>query len=161
MNLLPFTVSVNADPPARAELGESEVAIGSGLSDASTVTGGLVAASVSSSPTNRRNSYVPGGLWHRHRPRPIRDACSHIGPLKIVRVGRVGSRECQPVAGAAEAVASESPSRDCRRDRGRAHGQRRRRIDRECDSARRTAAWAWRMHADLCSSGGGQVAGGD
>jgi hypothetical protein len=58
--LLPFTVRVKADPPAIAEPGESDVAIGSGLTDASTVTGGLVAASVSSSPINRRNSYVPG-----------------------------------------------------------------------------------------------------
>ena len=43
---------------AKAELGESEVAIGAGLSDASTVTGGLVARRAL--PTNKRNSYVPG-----------------------------------------------------------------------------------------------------
>ena len=59
MNLLPFTVSVNAGPPAMAKFGESDVATGVGLTDESTVTKGLFAARMFSPLTNRRNSYVP------------------------------------------------------------------------------------------------------
>ena len=95
MNLLPFTMRVNAVPPAMAKVGESEVAIGAGLSDASTVIGGLVARACVAD--EQAELVRAGGLWHRHRPRPIRDARAHVGPLEIARVGCVGARECQPV----------------------------------------------------------------
>jgi hypothetical protein len=53
----PLTVSVNAGPPATTPTGDSEEIAGTGFTDASTVTGGLVAASVKTLFRNRRNSY--------------------------------------------------------------------------------------------------------
>jgi hypothetical protein len=46
MKLLPFTVRVNAAPPAPAKFGESEVTDGTGFTAVVTVTGTLVAARV-------------------------------------------------------------------------------------------------------------------
>ena len=67
-NELPFTVNVNAGPPIATAPGDSEVAIGAGLSDGSTVTGGLVATRVVVLLTKRRNSYAPavGGIVTVH-----------------------------------------------------------------------------------------------
>jgi hypothetical protein len=55
-NELPLTVRVNAVPPARALLGDNDVATGAGVNDVSTVTGGLVAARVKPLFKNSRNS---------------------------------------------------------------------------------------------------------
>ena len=46
VKLLPVTVRMNPAPPATVREGESDVAMGAGVSDESTVTGGLVAARV-------------------------------------------------------------------------------------------------------------------
>src|SRR5262249_21713858 len=57
MNLLPVTVNVNPVPPTTTDCGDSAERIGIGLTDGSTVTGGL--ADTRALLTKRRNSYWP------------------------------------------------------------------------------------------------------
>ena len=56
----PFTVRVNPGLPAAVAAGDSDVIAGGALIDGSTVTGGLVAASVKTLFRSSRNSYWPG-----------------------------------------------------------------------------------------------------
>jgi hypothetical protein len=58
-NPVPFTVSVNAGPPAPTVAGDSELMAGAGLMEASTATTGLFAASVYVLLGKSRNSYWP------------------------------------------------------------------------------------------------------
>jgi hypothetical protein len=60
VNLLPFTVSVNAGPFATTLAGESDDRVGTGPKFGSTVSGGLTATRRLF--TNRRNTYVPAAV---------------------------------------------------------------------------------------------------